>query len=137
MYVAVTRAGERLYLTRAASRFLYGARSFTAESRFVAESRGGKKQMTNDRLQMTNNIQDYNKPNLSSVICHLSSDKSSIFKKDGVKFVTGVSVKHPTFGKGVIISVAGAEHNKLLGVKFEEGVKMLSLVYAPLEVCDE
>ena len=37
MYVAITRAKEKLYLTRSKSRFLYGHRELTAPSRFVKE----------------------------------------------------------------------------------------------------
>ncbi len=37
MYVALTRAKERLYLTRSKSRFLYGLRQSTARSRFLKE----------------------------------------------------------------------------------------------------
>lgn len=39
MYVAVTRAKERLYLTRAKSRFMYGRRDYMTESRFLKEAR--------------------------------------------------------------------------------------------------
>ena len=37
MYVAITRAKERLYLTRSKSRYLYGRREPTARSRFLKE----------------------------------------------------------------------------------------------------
>ena len=37
MYVAVTRAKERLYLTRSKSRYLYGKREMTLPSRFIDE----------------------------------------------------------------------------------------------------
>ncbi len=37
MYVAITRAKNNLYLSRAKSRYLYGNRSITIESRFVKE----------------------------------------------------------------------------------------------------
>ena len=37
MYVAITRAKEKLWLTRAKSRFLYGRRQLTARSQFVEE----------------------------------------------------------------------------------------------------
>lgn len=37
MYVAITRAEHKLYITRARSRYLYGSRSTTAESRFIQE----------------------------------------------------------------------------------------------------
>ncbi len=40
MYVAVTRAKERLYLTRSKSRYLYGKREPTARSRFLKELAG-------------------------------------------------------------------------------------------------
>ena len=38
MYVAVTRAKQRLYLTRATSRYMYGKREFMAPSRFLKEA---------------------------------------------------------------------------------------------------
>ncbi len=37
MYVAITRAQKKLYLTRARSRYLYGNRQFTAQSTFLNE----------------------------------------------------------------------------------------------------
>lgn len=37
MYVAITRAKERLYLTRSKSRYLYGRRDLTKPSRFLVE----------------------------------------------------------------------------------------------------
>lgn len=37
MYVAITRAKERLYLTRSKSRYLYGHRDLTRPSRFISE----------------------------------------------------------------------------------------------------
>ena len=37
MYVAITRARERLYFTRSRSRYLYGERSMTLQSRFMQE----------------------------------------------------------------------------------------------------
>ena len=37
MYVAITRAKERLYLTRSKSRYLYGSRTPSARSRFLKE----------------------------------------------------------------------------------------------------
>ena len=40
MYVAITRAQSRLYLTRAKSRYLYGERQITSQSRFLTELSG-------------------------------------------------------------------------------------------------
>ncbi len=40
MYVAITRAREKLYLTRSVSRYLYGRREPTVRSRFVEELAG-------------------------------------------------------------------------------------------------
>lgn len=37
MYVAITRAEKRLYITRANSRYIYGNRQFTTRSRFVSD----------------------------------------------------------------------------------------------------
>ena len=49
MYVAITRARKKVYLTRAKSRFLYGNREQTLESRFLKEaniSKGETKERT-------------------------------------------------------------------------------------------
>ncbi len=48
MYVAITRAKERLYLTRSKSRYLYGRREPTARSRFLKEL-GGELNLPNER----------------------------------------------------------------------------------------
>ena len=40
MYVAITRAEERLYLTRSRSRYLYGRRDLTVRSQFIDELEG-------------------------------------------------------------------------------------------------
>ena len=39
MYVAVTRAKNKLFLTRAQSRYMYGGREYMAQSRFLADAR--------------------------------------------------------------------------------------------------
>lgn len=129
MYVAVTRACERLYITRANSRFLYGSRKFTAESRFVAESQDIKKQ----ERQTAYASGGYNN-RAEQIAAPASKVKPAI--KDPRLSVIGTLVRHPAFGEGRVVSVAGTEGNRIVGVEFASGRKMLALMFAPLEVAD-
>lgn len=55
--------------------------------------------------------------------------------KDTSVFRTGVKVKHPKFGNGMIVNVKGSGTNTILDVAFEGlGIKQLSASLAPLTV---
>ena len=55
--------------------------------------------------------------------------------KDLSGFRVGVTVKHPKFGKGVIVGVKGAPPNPILDIAFEGlGIKQLSASIAPLTI---
>ena len=55
--------------------------------------------------------------------------------KDYAAFRTGVKVRHPKFGEGLIISTRGEGSAKVANVSFPGlGIKTLSLQIAPLTV---
>jgi hypothetical protein len=55
--------------------------------------------------------------------------------KDLSAFRSGVSVKHPKFGVGMIVAVRGVGSNMILDIAFEGfGIKQLSASLAPLTV---
>lgn len=127
MYVAVTRAKERLYLTYAGSRFRFSHMESYPVSRFISEIKG---------ISLTPKIDapkqvGYTLPGL---------DKSAVSKppekeKNYTDYVSGAKVKHPKFGQGTIIAVSGSGENKVLQVAFVGfGIKTLSLIAAPLEL---
>ena len=112
MYVAVTRACERLYLTHSRSRFLYGERKSMAPSRFFREVEQFK---TGDAVQ-NKEVPDTN----------IKNDPAAI-----EKLRPGTKVVHTTFGEGVVLSNQGGVGQ----VSFSSvGIKTLAFKFAPLKV---
>ena len=215
MYVAITRAKERLYLTRSKSRYLYGKREATARSRFLKElssaielpkeplrprfgydswddpesygnsAYGGSRYASNDDYGRRNSYgssygssyggQDSSRRDSgvtrsawkgssygstygstsyggrTSAYGGQSPKKESGFVYGGVgravkptavgagkdlsAFRSGVKVKHPKFGEGMIVNVRGTGSNMIVDIAFEGfGIKQLSASLAPLTV---
>ncbi len=142
MYVAITRAKSRLYVTRARSRFIYGERSFTSQSRFITEL-SDKLGLTKPKLVATEDGYYYEEPRRQETV---TSNFAKTFArtpqptpsrgKDISKFKCGKRVNHAKFGIGVIVSVKGGE-KPVCDVAFKGiGVKSFSLLLAPMEVID-
>ena len=133
-YVGFTRAGERLYLTRAFRRGFMGRTGPTLPSRFLsevpAEVTGGKSANGGHSLPRTPIIGDaWRMDSLDEV---RNSSKSHSFK-------IGDSVRHAVFGEGVVMSVDYEKSDCLLTIQFagELGTKKLLLSFAPLEKVEE
>ena len=129
MYVAVTRAEERLYLTRANSRFMYGQRKNTLASRYFSEVKqmltpvrppSTERQLADDSYLDKLNLQPTQKP--------VNTGKTTSQIK---QFKVGQMVEHATFGKGMILRMAG----DIADVIFESvGKKSLNIRFAPLKI---
>ncbi len=142
MYVAVTRAKSKLYLTSSSSRFMYGKTDYSIKSRFLNELG-----LLSDRVKT--NKQSYNNYNYGGDMNILQSgtnksfnytfSKKTIEKKtfDPSKVKVGAKVTHPKFGDGVISEVTPNSSNYCVKINFDTvGEKMLSLEYAPIEFKD-
>ncbi len=116
-FVGVTRAEERLILTKANYRTIRGLRERTVTSPFLAEMPGEDLEIT-DRTGLAGN---YSRGEFPS-----DSRKSHSFKK-------GQLVRHPTFGMGRIADISeGAQPTAT--IQFNQvGQKRLVLEYARLE----
>ncbi|MDY6367871.1 MAG: 3'-5' exonuclease, partial [Clostridia bacterium] len=152
MYVAVTRARERLFLTRANSRYMYGRREYMVESRFLKEARGALSPQVGSSFVGNRSTYNYGYDNKQSsqIGSVKNSGYSSNYAKDFLKqnnkpleqkgvdfggYKPGVKVKHPKFGEGTIVSVRGEGQNLNLDVAFKGlGIKSLSAKFAPLEI---
>ena len=131
MYVAITRARRRLYLTQAQSRMLHGQTRFNIPSRFMAEiprglvewlSQPRRRGLEVDRAEWGNSVAIGNSHGAPSRV----SQKSA--------WHIGQSVKHSKFGVGVIIDAEGRGDDARVQVNFRDaGVKWLALEYAKLE----
>ena len=102
-YVGITRAKEKLYLTNAKRRMLYGKDQMNVPSRFIAEIK--------DDLLEKNEINKEDK-----II-----KKGEMYTKDNSDIVKGSIIDHTEYGLGAVIDVSGS----LITVAFKCGVKKL------------
>jgi DNA helicase II / ATP-dependent DNA helicase PcrA len=116
-YVGMTRAKERLVLTHASARSLWGSRSYNLPSRFLDELPGDK--VERHRLQPAS-WSGYGSPTGIAP------------RSDLPTLSTGDSVRHETLGEGV---VTGIEQGGVVTVRFaaDGSERRLMLDYAPLE----
>ena len=131
LYVAVTRAEERLYLTYAGSRFRFSHMENYSPSRFIGEILGIK-QNTYSEDNGRRSLGGY-QPKIAT--SHIVADEKHTEMKNYTDYVLGAKVRHPKFGDGTIIAVAGTGESKTVQVAFAgAGIKNLSLAAAPLEL---
>ena len=160
MYVAITRAKKRLFLSRPKMKLNYesGRTEYAVESRFLTEIFGKLNQTNNHNGNVARtNIYDtgfdsyLNKrekaealsQNMSSHInivnvsgtAQVSTNQNKVNPADYSKFKTGTNVKHPHFGEGVVTLGVTDFASAFVTIKFNTvGIKTLSLKYANLEI---
>jgi DNA helicase-2/ATP-dependent DNA helicase PcrA len=115
-YVGLTRAKERLTLTHASARSLWGSRGFNLPSRFLDEL--PQEEIERERLRPAS-WSGYGAPTVA-------------VRRDVPDLSTGDSVRHSTLGEGVVTRI---DPDGTVTVRFaEDGVeRRLMLDYAPLE----
>lgn len=102
-YVGITRCKDRLYLTNAKRRMLYGKEQQNMPSRFITE--------INEEKIESNNI---------AVVPKLIN-KETMYTKDNQDIVIGTIINHTIHGTGVVTKVDGS----LIDVAFKTGTKKL------------
>lgn len=138
MYVAVTRAEKKLFLTHCSRRFLYGKTSYQIPSRFCKELgfynfRTQKISQTGDALSefSSKSAFSFNKNDVFNFKTEKS--KSNI---DISKYKVGQKVSHPKFGEGEIESISS--DGLVADIIFDGfGKKSLMLELAPLTIMEE
>lgn len=125
-YVGLTRARERLYLSRAEYRSAWGAPNYNPPSRFLDE--------------IPENLIDWNKSASGFVTPPISRKKFSTpprptgKQSNSLQLAIGDRVSHDTFGLGTVISVSGEGEKAEATINFGSyGEKRLLLRYAPVD----
>jgi DNA helicase II / ATP-dependent DNA helicase PcrA len=114
-YVGMTRAQERLALTHASQRSLWGNRNYNLPSRFLDEL--PDENVERDRLRPTS-WSGYGAPTVAP-------------RRDVPDLSTGDNVRHGTLGEGVVTDI---DAGGVVTVRFADGIeRRLMLEYAPLE----
>ena len=121
-YVGMTRAMQKLFITYAESRRLYGQDKYHTASRFIREIPA--EYVEEVRLKSTVSRPVHNR--FSRATSHES------FEQTG--FQLGQRVMHRKFGEGVVLNYEGSGDHARVQVNFDEfGSKWLVLAYAKLQ----
>lgn len=123
-YVGITRAMQKLFISYAETRRLYGSETFNAVSRFV-------KEIPADCIEEVRLKTAVTRP----VSFQRSSTRETLKDTgEGSGFTLGQRVTHAMFGEGVILQFEGTGPNAVVQVKFETiGTKRLVMQYAKLQ----
>jgi DNA helicase-2/ATP-dependent DNA helicase PcrA len=131
-YVGITRARERLYLTHAWSRTLYGQTQYNPPSRFLKE--------VPEHLLDRREAESIARPRgrrgaggytVVGLPARTASGRTA--RRAPPSIAPGDTVVHERFGEGVVLTVSGEGEDAEARVAFAEvGEKSLLLAYAPL-----
>ncbi len=122
-YVGMTRAMQKLYLTHAESRRLYGQEQYNRPSRFIREIPAD----CLEEIRLTTNVSKPTQMNRFG-----SAASHSAFENTGFKL--GQRVLHDKFGEGTVLNYEGTGPQSRIQVNFDElGSKWLVTAYARLE----
>lgn len=140
-YVGITRAKEKLYLSRAEKRSTFGVGRANLASRFLDELpyeliQVEERERRRDSLfpQETSWFDDFAHPGEEK-----NSGKETIaWIPDGFfPLRTGMRVRHPKFGDGRVKSIEGMNEDQKATIVFRtEGPKRLKVRYANLEILE-
>jgi DNA helicase-2/ATP-dependent DNA helicase PcrA len=127
-YVGITRARQRLYVSRAAVRSAWGQPSYNPPSRFLGD-------IPVDLLEWRRTESTMMRPSSTPAVARLAQRPgvASPGNREIVHLDPGDRVTHDTFGLGTVVEVEGSGERSVAKIDFRgEGVKRLLLRYAPV-----
>lgn len=140
-YVGITRAKERLWMTSAQTRTLYGKTDFTRESVFLREldktliegdgiyEQKNRKEagMFNDGAKAAEPFKPFDQLKYAR---QQTKQKAEAMKKaESESFQVGDRVSHPKFGEGTVLETG----SKTIRVEFADDTRKLALGFAPIK----
>ena len=140
-YVGITRAKEKLYLSLAMTRSLYGESDATTPSRYLQEvpaqlidwrrsgaGAGAPKRYT-PSIAESQGYRSVDKPKTE-----WKGAITSVRNNEGLQLAVGDRVKHDAFGTGKVIDVQGEGSKQTAEINFgSAGVKRLLVKVAPIQ----
>jgi DNA helicase-2/ATP-dependent DNA helicase PcrA len=129
-YVGITRARERLHLSRAVVRSGWGSPQYNPASRFLDEIPA---ELIDWQRTETNGMRSSSTPAVATLAGR--AGVRSPGNRPMISLKSGDRVSHDSFGLGTVVRVEGEADKVMAHVDFgtETGVKRLLLRYAPLE----
>ncbi len=142
-YVALTRAGERCFLSFAKSRFKYGKMEFCNPSRFLHDIDARFLRSYGENVYPFEKEKPKPKPVYSGLPRDLTLLKPvtgvgmSAAKPAGVSLRAGQVIEHERFGRGDVMKVEGTGENCKATVRFlHAGEKQLLLKFARIKIVE-
>ncbi len=131
-YVGITRAMDRLFLSAAQNRMQYGQTKSAEDSRFLEELGGGF-----DSIDGYGRVIDYRQKTWRDFSPTPQPAPSAVKNTSpltaGMAYRGGEKVKHPKFGEGQVLAVAGMGEKQEVTVHFAAaGTKKLIVKFANL-----
>ncbi|GLP97471.1 DNA helicase II [Paraferrimonas sedimenticola] len=122
-YVGMTRAMQKLFISHAEQRRLYGREHYSAPSRFIREI----PRQYLDEIRLKTQVSTP-----SSSVANRFHQSEQTFEQTGLSL--GQRVSHPKFGAGVVVNYEGHGPQSRVQVHFDRvGAKWLVVAYARLE----
>ncbi|HYF72345.1 MAG TPA: 3'-5' exonuclease, partial [Nocardioides sp.] len=148
-YVGVTRARERLYISRAVVRSAWGAPSHNPGSRFLdelpvdlvdwrrteaAQTRWGRPDLASGSPARMGSPTAAGRRNFSAAAVRADAAARAKPAREIPDLEPGDRVLHDSFGMGTVVALEGVADKAVASIDFgSEGVKRLLLRYAPVE----
>ncbi|MCY7395179.1 MAG: DNA helicase PcrA [Nocardioides sp.] len=146
-YVGVTRAEQRLFISRAVVRSAWGAPSHNPGSRFLDElpvdlvdwrrTEAAQTQWNRPDLSGSTRLgspTDAGRRNFSSAALRADAAARAKPARRAPSLVPGDRVSHDSLGLGTVVAVEGSGERTVASIDFgSEGVRRLLLRYAPVE----
>lgn len=140
-YVALTRAKEKLTLTAAASRMLFGMTMRNPPSQFLEEIDKSLLEEKTSRRQSKRGIPAGNAESVQSISLlqqQMAASKKRVYQAQPKEFHVGERVRHAVFGDGTVLSITKMANDAMLEVGFDQvGTKRLMASHPKIKKLEE
>jgi DNA helicase-2/ATP-dependent DNA helicase PcrA len=135
MYVAITRAKRRLYISFSQTRMLHGQTRYNLRSRFFDEMPEESLKWLSPKLQpQQHHWFAHPKAAWEDALGAGTNQIAQAITKKDIGWRIGESVGHAKFGEGVIVNIEGSGGNARAHINFgKHGMKLLDLSIAKLD----
>ena len=125
-YVGITRAREKLYITHAEKRLLYGRETPASKSRFLRE-------LPAELLEEVRPKREVSRPMTAKSTSFSITNLPKEMQSEG-SYRLGQRVEHESFGAGVILKMEGEGKTERALIKFSDDSRWLMTLYTKLHV---
>lgn len=140
-YVALTRAKEKLTLTTAASRMLFGMTMRNPPSQFLEEIDKSLLEEKTSGRQSKRGIPAGSAESVQSISLlqqQMAASKKRVYQAQPKEFHVGERVRHAVFGDGTVLSITKMANDAMLEVGFDQvGTKRLMASHPKIKKLEE